>query len=158
MKTMIFPDHIKLINPYKPCISPIILWINRSGLFLIYFWFGLLKIVSLSPAEQLVTHLHQITLNQFIAIDKFLIVLGVVECLIGLLWMIPSVTRLAMLLFLGQIAITFLPLILLPEETWNHPIVLSLSGQYIFKNVVLIACSLTIYADCRVKRWKIFRV
>lgn len=136
------------------CLSPAVLWVNRFALFLIYFWFGFLKIISASPAEQLITHLHQITLYQFISIDKFLIALGAAECVIGVLWLVPKMTKYALVIFLAQIATTFLPLVVLPEDTWQNAWVLSLTGQYIFKNVVLIACAFTIYKDCQVRGWK----
>jgi uncharacterized membrane protein YkgB len=136
------------------CLPSAVLWVNRVALFVIYFWFGFLKIVSLSPAENLVVHLHRITLTQFISIDKFLILLGTAECLIGILWLVPRLTKFAIVIFLLQISTTFLPLVILREETWHNTLVLSLTGQYIFKNVVLIACAFTIYKDCQVRGWK----
>ena len=133
------------------CLPPIVLWINRVALFLIYFLFGFIKIVSLSPAKQLVAHLHQLTLGAFISIDTFLIILGAAECFIGILWLIPKLTKYALVIFLIQITTTFLPLVILPEDTWQNFFVLSLTGQYIFKNVVLIACAFTIYKDCQMR-------
>jgi uncharacterized membrane protein YkgB len=135
-------------------VSGNVLWINRISLFLIYFWFGFLKIVSLSPAENLVTHLHRITLSSVISINKFLVILGVAECLIGIMWLIPSLTRYTFIIFMLQMFTAFLPLILLPGDTWNNIFVLSLSGQYILKNIVLIACAFTIFKDCQPKGWK----
>ena len=136
------------------CMPSTVLWINRIALFLIYFLFGFLKIISSSPAEQLIAHLHRMTLGAFVSIDKFLIILGAAECLIGILWLIPKLTKYALVIFLIQIATTFLPLVILPEDTWRDTLVLSLTGQYIFKNIVLIACALTIYKDCQVRGWK----
>jgi len=129
------------------------LWVNRTALFLIYFWFGCLKIVSLSPAEQLVNQLHQATLATFVPQNTFLIFLGLIECLIGIMWLVPCLTKFAIAVFMLHIAITFLPLIILPDETWSKFPVLSLTGQYIFKNIVLIACAFTIYKDCQVRGW-----
>ena len=136
------------------CLPPALIWVNRAALFLIYFWFGLLKVVSLSPAEQLVAHLHRLTLGAFIPINKFLLALGILECLIGVLWLIPALTRYALLLFLAQVTTTFLPLVVLPEETWQSALILSLTGQYVFKNVVLVASAFTVYKDCQVRGWK----
>lgn len=140
-------------NTVSHCISSNVLWVNRLSLFIIFFWFGFLKIVSLSPAETLISHLHQLTLSSFISIKTFLIFLGVVECIIGIMWLIPSLTRYTIVIFTIQIATTFLPLILLPKETWNNVLELSLPGQYILKNIVLIASAFTIYKDCQVKGW-----
>lgn len=137
------------------CVPANVLWVNRFALFLIFFWFGFLKIISLSPAETLITHLHQITLSKFLSINKFLIILGIIECLIGVMWLIPQLTRFVIVVFIIQMLTTFLPLILLPGETWNNVMVLSLSGQYILKNIVLIASAYTIYKDCQIRGWRI---
>ena len=133
------------------CVPSSVLWINRLALFLIFFWFGFLKLVSLSPAESLVSSLHRQTIAPFLSLDHFLFLLGLAECLIGLLWLSPRFTRFALWVFLVQMATTFLPLVLLRQETWSSFLVLSLSGQYILKNVVLIACAFTLYKDCLVK-------
>lgn len=110
-----------------------------------------------APAEQLVTHLHRVTLGAFMPINTFLIVLGVSECLIGGLWLMPGLTKYAIIIFLLHIISTFLLLIILPGETWRQFPVLSLTGQYAFKNIVLIACAFTIYKDCQVTGWNFTR-
>ncbi len=122
-----------------------IIWLNRISLFVVFFWFGALKILKISPAEQLVTHLHQNTIARFINIDSFLLLLGSFECLLGLLWLFPKLTRLAFYIFILHMFTTFLPLLYLPNDTWQNTMVLTLTGQYIIKNLVLIASSLTIY-------------
>lgn len=136
-------------------ISFPILWINRVSLFIIYFWFGLLKLISKSPAEALVTNLHRITVSHFIRINCFLFLLGGMECVIGILWLVPKITKLTLIFFLSQMIATFLPLFILRDQTWNDFLVLSLSGQYILKNIVLIACALTIYQDYQRKSRKL---
>jgi|GEM_PF-964088 len=138
------------------CLPPKVIWLNRFSLFLLFFWFGMLKVISASPAEALVTHLHQLTIARFMPIQPFMIALGILECSIGLMWLFPKVTRYVLILFLIQMLTTFLPLIILPLETWQNMLVLTLSGQYIMKNVVLVASAFTIYYDCRVRGWKIF--
>ena len=55
------------------------------------------------------------------------------------------------MVFFSQMATTFLPLFIMPDQTWSHFLVLSLSGQYILKNIVLVACALTIFKDYRLK-------
>lgn len=141
------------LSAKEHCVPSAILWINRVALFIIFFWFGFLKLISFSPAESLIIKLHQKTIAPFISLHHFLIVLGIVECIIGILWLIPKWTKFVMLLFILQMITTFLPLVLLPSETWNQFMVFSLSGQYIFKNVVLIASAFTIYKDCQIKGW-----
>jgi uncharacterized membrane protein YphA (DoxX/SURF4 family) len=122
-----------------------IIWANRIALFIVFFWFGFLKIIHISPAEQLVTNLYNTTIYSMMPIDKFLILLGIVECLIGILWLIPRLTKVVFWIFMAQMFTTFLPLLFLPKDTWQNMMVLTLTGQYIIKNVVLIASALTIY-------------
>jgi uncharacterized membrane protein YkgB len=141
-------------NANEHCVPASVLWINRLALFIIFFWFGLLKLLHLSPAESMIRNLHKKTIAPIISIDHFLIVLGFIECIIGILWLVPGLTRITLVIFLTQMVLTFLPLAIMPGETWDHFFVLSLSGQYILKNVVLVASAFTIYKDCQVKGWK----
>jgi uncharacterized membrane protein YkgB len=89
-------------------------------------------------------HLHDVTMARFIPIQEFMVVLGVVECSIGLLWLFPKSTKLAFTLFLLQMTTTFMPMVFLPAETWQQSFVLTLTGQYIMKNLVLIASAITV--------------
>lgn len=121
-----------------------VVWFNRISLFVVFFWFGLLKIIHISPAEGLVQHLHQLTIAPFVSIETFVPLLGWMECFIGILFLIPSLTKVAYWLFLAQMTTTFLPLFMLPNDTWSG-IALSLVGQYIVKNIVLVAAAYMIY-------------
>lgn len=121
------------------------IWFNRVSLFVVFFWFGFLKIVGLSPAKDIVTHLHHQTIEPFMSATIFVPLLGVAECLIGILWLIPRFTKIAFVVFSLQMFTTFLPLILLPSETWQSDFALTLAGQYIIKNIVLIASAYTVY-------------
>jgi uncharacterized membrane protein YkgB len=124
--------------------QPMIIKINRFSLFIVFFWFGILKVFSLSPAEALVSHLHEVTISSLISKEFFVILLGYIECLIGVLWLMPRFTKPAFILFTAQMFTTFLPMIFLPKDTWQNDFVLTLTGQYIIKNLVLIASALTI--------------
>ena len=138
--------HIKLIElmGHIQLSSTKVLWFNRISLFIIFFWFGFLKVIGVSPAEKLVTDLHHATIARFVSIEQFLIFFGIFECLIGLLWLFPKLTRSAFYVFIIQMITTFLPLFYLPDVTWQKAMVLSLTGQYIVKNVALIALALNI--------------
>lgn len=124
----------------------------RFSLFLVFFWFGLLKILGTSPATALVTELFTHTfLAQYISAGAFIIILGIVEMMIGIFFIIPHLERLVLLIMIGHMVFTFLPLILLPEITWAMPWTPTLEGQYIIKNVVLIAAALAI--GSRIRPW-----
>jgi uncharacterized membrane protein YkgB len=124
--------------------QPTVIFFNRMSLFIVFFWFGLLKVLFISPAEGLVLHLHEEILGSLIAQQDFLLMLGLLECMIGILWLFPKMTKLVFALFSIQMITTFMPLIFLPKETWQNTFVLTLTGQYIIKNLVLVASAFTV--------------
>ena len=119
-------------------------WVNRIALATVFFWFGFLKVVHVSPAEELVTQLHTVTLAKYIPLESFLVILGTVESVIGVLWLLPRCTKLVFWLFIPQMITTFMPLFWLPNVTWQSMLCLTLTGQYIIKNLVLIASAFTV--------------
>jgi uncharacterized membrane protein YkgB len=110
----------------------------RTSLFIIYFWFGLLKVLGTSPANPLVDSLLKSTMP-FLTFQSFIFFFGILEMVIGICFLIPNFNRIAGLLFLGHMATTFMPLVMLPVLTWQSPFVPTLEGQYIIKNVALMA-------------------
>jgi uncharacterized membrane protein YkgB len=112
----------------------------RLGLAVVFIWFGALKLTGTSPALELVTR----TVYWF---DPaiFVPILGWWEIAIGVCLAIPPLTRLGILLLAFQMPGTFLPLILLPQVCYNGaPWNLTLEGQYIVKNLVLIGAALVL--------------
>lgn len=125
----------------------------RLSLFVIFFWFGLLKVLGTSPANNLVTDLfHQTFLTDIMTAGTFLIVLGIAEMLIGIFFVIPHLERVAILVMILHMITTFLPLVLLPHLVWQMPWTPTIEGQYIIKNVVLVAMAIGIAAH--LKPWR----
>lgn len=118
----------------------------RVGLGVIFFWFGALKLVpGLSPAEGLVRNT-----VYFVNPDWFYPVLALWEMAIGLGLITGLFTRLTLLLLFLQMPGTALPLVLLPEICFTiFPYGLTLEGQYIIKNLVLVAAGLVIGSTVR---------
>jgi uncharacterized membrane protein YkgB len=117
----------------------------RFGLFVIFFWFGLLKVIGLSPAGHLIQQLFEQTIS-FMPFALFYILFGIFEMVIGILFLVKGAERIVIpLLFLHMIT-TFGPLFFLPEVTWNGFLVPTLEGQYSIKNLALIACAVGIAA------------
>lgn len=117
----------------------------RISLFIIYFWFGILKVFSLSPATTLVFALYQQTVP-FIPFHPFYIALALFECLIGLLFLIKGAERIVIPLLFAHFIITVLPLFMVPHMIWMHWFAPTLEGQYIIKNLALIAAGIAIAA------------
>lgn len=117
----------------------------RFSLFLIYGWFGALKIPNLSPANPLVGQLLEKTLP-FITFDQFIVFFGIFEVLIGILFLFPRVTRIALILLVLHMGMTVMPMVLLPSVAWQGLFVPTLEGQYMIKNILIVALALTLVA------------
>lgn len=120
-------------------------WINRMMIALVYVWFGFLKILGTSPAEGLVSDLFNVTLSGLMSSSQFVICLGVFECVLGLIWLFPSLTKIAFYTLIFHLITTFMPIVLLPNATWTSFFSLTLVGQYIVKNVVLLGAGYFVY-------------
>jgi uncharacterized membrane protein YkgB len=130
---------IRIINFFRKISIPL----ARGGLFLIFFWFGFLKIVGLSPAEPLVHELFIKTIT-FIDFSDFIVLFGIFECMIGIMFLVRGLERVVIPLLLVHMATTMLPLFILPQLTWHGFLVPTMDGQYIIKNLAIIAAALSI--------------
>ena len=124
------------------------------ALFVVFVWFGSLKLFGLSPAGALVTDLFNHTLGIMVpfSADTFILLLGALEVIIGSLFMIPRMERVAMVLLIPHMITTILPLFLLTSVTWSGFMIPTLEGQYILKNLVIIALAFMVFADLGKKR------
>ena len=117
----------------------------RFSLALVFIWFGLQKMFNLSPAEELVTQ----TVYWFDP-SWFVPFLGGWEVAIGICLLWKPLLRAGLLLMAVQMVGTFLPFLLLPEVVFGaQPYLLTLEGQYILKNVVLIAAGMVVGSHVR---------
>ena len=116
----------------------------RLPLFVIFFWFGLLKVLELSPAKQLI--IDTVFWMPFLSAEAWVIVIGYWEMLIAIFFLTKRTTFLAMILLFLQMSGTFMPLILLPEISFqsSNPLLPTLEGQYIIKNIIIITAALVI--------------
>lgn len=115
----------------------------RFSLFVVFFWFGALKVVDESPANPLVSELLGQTMP-FMEFNTFIFLFGLFEVVIGLSFLFPKFVRISIALLAFHMVTTFMPLILLPEIAWQRAFVPTLEGQYIIKNLVIIAAALGI--------------
>lgn len=122
--------------------------VGRIAIFIVYFYFGVLKLLDLSPASPLADALSSKTIGIEYAHTAF-IILAVYECIIGVLFLFPKATRLVIPMLLVHMAIVCSPLILVPDHIWTQAFVPNLEGQYIIKNVVIIAVALGIAAQTK---------
>jgi len=132
---------ITLIHFFRRVSIPV----ARFSLFVVFFWFGLLKVIGLSPAEGVVQRLFETSIH-FVSFNSFYLGFGLFECLIGILFLIKGAERIVIPLLFVHMITTFGPLVLLPAETWQRFLVPTLEGQYIIKNLVIIATGIGIAA------------
>ena len=119
--------------------------LTRIALFIIFAYFGFLKLLNISPAEGLAHELVSQTVGlQYF--DQLFIALAVFEVFIGLSFLIPKLTRISILLLFIHMLVVCSPLIIIPEAVWHSPFVPNLEGQYIIKNLALLVLALGLVA------------
>lgn len=130
----------------------IVKWMKKEGvlflklsLALVFIWFGALKVIGTSPANELVARTVYL-----VSPSWFVPFLGWWEILIGMCLLYKPLIRFGLFIVAIQMAGTFLPLILLPEVVYNGNLFsLTLEGQYIIKNLVLISAAIVIGSHAR---------
>jgi uncharacterized membrane protein YphA (DoxX/SURF4 family) len=120
--------------------------ILRIALGVVFIWFGALKLFpGMSPAEDLVR-----ATVPWLPGGLFLPLLAIWEIAIGVGFLTGRALRITILLLFLQMPGTLAPVPLLPERVFAvFPFALTLEGQYIVKNLVLIAAALVIGATVR---------
>ncbi len=128
-------------------------WMARYGVVLlrisvgvVFFWFGALKLIpGASPAESLIRDS-----LPFLPMNLFIPFLAIWEMVIGLGFMTGKFMRLTILLMFLQMGGAISPIFLNPAAVFvRFPFVLTLEGQYIIKNIVLMSAAIVIGATVR---------
>ncbi len=123
----------------------------RLAVAIVYIWFGALKLTPSSPAAELV-----VKTVFWLPPGVALAVIGIWEILIGAGLLIPHplVTRATLFLLWLQMAGTFQVLVFFPGLAFQGGNVLAptLEGQYVIKNLVIIAAGLVIGSTVRGRR------
>lgn len=138
-------------------------WMASKGIILlrwsigiIFFWFGILKFFDgLSPAQELaITTIDTISFG--LLPEQFIIYgLATVEVLIGIGLIFNLFLRETLLLLYIQMIGTFMPVFLFPEEVFYiFPYSLTLEGQYIIKNLVVLSAGIVLGATVRGRKIK----
>jgi uncharacterized membrane protein YkgB len=123
----------------------------RWGLAIVFLWFGFLKFFpSVSAAEGIATRTIETLTFGLVPKPWILPGLATLEVAIGLGLLWKPALRITLFLLAVQMLGTLTPLFLFPSETFKvFPIVPTLEGQYILKNLVLIAGAMVVGASVR---------
>jgi uncharacterized membrane protein YkgB len=122
----------------------------RVSLAIIFVWFGLLKPLGLSPAATMVKA--TIRWMPFFSPDAWLAIIGWWEVAIGVTFLFHKTIRVAIALLALQMVGTFMPLVILPEVTFQPGRYLyapTMEGQYVIKNLLIISAALVIGGTVR---------
>lgn len=115
----------------------------RASIFIVYFWFGFLKLIGVSPAVHLVQALFEQTVA-FMSFSVFYTLFALFEVAIGILFLVRGFERLAIFLIGLHLFTTMLPLLFLPEIAWQMFLVPTLEGQYVVKNILIAAAAVVV--------------
>lgn len=117
----------------------------RISFGIIFIWFGLLKPLGISAAEPLV--IATVPWLPIFGAKTWVAIIGWWEVLIGIFFIFRKTTRIAIGLLALQMVGTFMPLVVLPEITFQPgytPYVPTMEGQYIIKNLMIISAALVV--------------
>ena len=122
----------------------------RISLGVIFIWFGILKPLGISAAEPLV-----IATVRWLPLfdgELWVVIIGWWEVTIGIAFLFRRTIRIAIALLALQMLGTFMPLIFLPEVTFQAgllPYGPTMEGQYIIKNLMIISAALVVGGTVR---------
>ena|SRR6266436_833362 len=106
----------------------------RLSLSIVYVWFGVLKILNLSPVAALIYKTYPSYPE-----PMFIHVLGYSEVVIGVLLLFRISYKIGCILLLMQMIGIFLGLFLAPSLYFNgSPFLLSVYGEFVMKNIVFV--------------------
>ncbi|MFW5951583.1 MAG: DoxX family membrane protein [Gemmatimonadota bacterium] len=153
MKTLRLPPRVQALD--ERIVAIMSRWsipVLRIALGVVYVWFGALKLFpGLSPAEDLV-----MATVPFLPGSLFVLFLGLWEIVIGVGFITGRALRLTILLLFLQMPGTMAPIVLLPDRVFTaFPYGLTLEGQYIVKNLVLVGAALAVGATVRSRRARV---
>jgi uncharacterized membrane protein YkgB len=126
----------------------------RVSLALIFIWFGILKPLGLSPAEPLVRA--SVEWMPHFSPATWLAIIGWWEVAIGVTFLFRSTIRIAIALLAIQMFGTFMPLVMLPQVTFQPggmPYAPTMEGQYIIKNLLIISAALVVGGTVHRRAW-----
>jgi len=121
----------------------------RVSLGLVFVWFGALKVFDTSPVADLVAKT-----VYWVDPELFVTALGFFEVFVGVMLLFGWALRLTLALFTLQMIGTFLTFVVLPDVTFRHgnPFLLTVEGEFVVKNLVLISAALVVGTTIRRSR------
>jgi len=116
----------------------------RISFGLIFVWFGALKLANVTPVASLVAET-----VPFLPSRWFVPALGMLEIAIGIALLVRRWITAVVMVMIGHLAGTFAVLLVQPEVAFQdgNPLLLTMTGEFVVKNIVLISAGLVIAAS-----------
>ncbi|WP_222942420.1 doxx family protein [Arenibacter arenosicollis] len=114
---------------------------------IVHLWFGLLKFfLGLSPADLLAKQTISLLTFNLVPENVGILLLALIEVAIGLCLIFNFQLKRIIVMAIIHLVLTFIPVVFFPEISFSKaPFSLTLVGQYIIKNIVIISALLLIY-------------
>ncbi len=118
----------------------------RWAVGLTYLWFGVLKLVGESPVSDLVGKM-----SFGLPRGWFVKLMGVWETALGVAMLLRLALRFTLILYFLQLAGTFMVFLSHPREAFRkgNPLLLTERGEFIVKNLVLLAAGVAVGSTAR---------
>ena len=127
--------------------------ILRISIGIIYVWFGALKFFpGVSPAQDLAIETIHLLTFKLVNPNLSLLLLAIWETVVGAMMIVGLYPKLAVRIVLVHMFCTFTPLFLLSDLSFTSaPMALTLVGQYIIKNIVIVSALFVIDSSLKKK-------
>ncbi len=118
----------------------------RLSVGVVFIWFGALKVFDVTPVADLVADT-----VYWVDPDWFVPFLGAFEIVVGVGLISGRALRVVLGLFTLQMAGTFLVLVVQPDVAFRdgNPFLLTVEGEFVVKNLVLLAAGMVVGATVR---------
>jgi len=118
----------------------------RVSVAVVFIWFGALKVFNVTPVADLVADT-----VYWVDPDWFVPLLGVFEIIVGASLLARRALRIMLGLFALQMVGTFLVLVLQPDVAFQdgNPLLLTVEGEFVIKNLVLLSAGMVVGATVR---------
>ncbi|MBA3239480.1 MAG: hypothetical protein H0T62_14215 [Parachlamydiaceae bacterium] len=117
------------------------IWLLRVGLGVVFLWFGLLKIFNVSPVVHVIEQTFTFTKDY----PGVIIFLGIWEVLVGLGLLFKIYLKITLIFLWLQIGGILMSVFLNPPLFFTgNPFFLTLEGEFVVKNLVILAASIVI--------------
>jgi len=126
-----------------------VMFLSRLSLATVFFWFGILKVANVSPAAGLLRGS-----IPFLANSPYVQLLGGAEIVIGIGLLVNPLTKTASLLMILHLLGTFSLFLIAPRLMFAPAFPeLTMAGEFVLKNIVLLIAALIIMCSRPPRTW-----